>query len=175
MTYKIKNFIILLTLFLSGCSMNIIEYEDNSPKLDIREYFQGKVRAYGVLQSFTGKITRRFSVEMDGTFSDNIGELNEIFFYDDGEKQMRIWNFEIIDEHNFIGTAPDVKGIAKGKQYGNAVNMKYDLIINYKGKDTVFAVDDWLYLVDETNLINISKVKKFGVTVAKLAISFHKE
>ncbi len=83
---KILTLIFTMTLF--SCSVsNPKIYEKNSPKFDVREYFNGKLEAYGVVKDWRGKITRRFHVKMDGKWQGNEGVLKESFIFDDGEKQ----------------------------------------------------------------------------------------
>lgn len=180
MTNKIKNklkylTIILLTMGLFSCSSHDIKkYSKNSPKLDIFEYFDGKLEAYGILRDRSGKVTRSFTVKMTGKVKNDQLTLDESFIFDDGEEQKRIWTINRIDENHFIGGAGDVVGEAKGKQYGNAVQMNYTLTIPYNNSTMNVNIDDWMYLIDEKSLINVSEIKKFGFTVATLSIGFKK-
>lgn len=174
----IKIVILISTMSFISCSKNSpIDYKDQSPKLDIRNYLNGKVKAWGVLEDRQGKITRRFVVDMEGKWQGNKGILEEYFTFDDGEKSTRVWTIVFDDENNFTATAVDVIGQAKGSQYGNAMQMNYilDLEID-KEKKTKYKVklDDWMYLIDEKTLVNKSKIKKFGITWAKLTIFFQK-
>lgn len=162
-----------MTLF--SCSVsNPKIYENNSPKFDIRKYFNGKLEAYGVVKDWRGKITRRFYVTMTGSWKGNEGTLEESFIFDDGEKQNRTWQLKVTDENNFTGGAGDVVGTAKGQQYGNAVRMDYVLRTPVGNKVYDLTIEDWLYLIDDKHLINESKIKKFGITVGYLTIGFSK-
>ena len=88
--------------FLNSCAGTAIKtYQNNQPKLDIREYLNGKIKAYGILEDRKGNITRRFTVDMTGTWQDGKGVLEEFFIFDDGEESERIWTIEFTDEHNF--------------------------------------------------------------------------
>jgi hypothetical protein len=149
-------------------------YQNNSPKFDIRKYFNGKLEAYGAVKDWRGKITRRFHVTMVGKWQGNEGTLEEFFVFDDGEKQGRTWKLSVADDHNFTGAAGDVVGKAKGVQYGNAVRMDYVLRTPVGKKTYDLTIEDWLYLIDEKHLINESKIKKFGLTVGYLTIGFNK-
>lgn len=152
-------------------------YENNNPKLDIRQYLNGKIKAWGMLEDRSGKITRRFVVDMEGKWDGNKGVLEEYFTFDDGEKSERIWTIKFSDDHNFTATADDVVGQAKGSQYGNVMQMEYilDLEID-RQKKTRYNVklDDWMYLLDEKILVNKADIKKFGIVWAKLTIFFQK-
>lgn len=171
--------IILLAMSLFSCSkITPKNYENNNPKLDIRDYLNGKVKAWGILEDRSGKITRRFVVDMQGKWQGNSGILEEYFTFDDGEKSNRIWKIEFKDDHNFTAKADDVVGIAKGSQYGNAMQMKYVLDLEVdkeKGTRYEVSLDDWMYLVDKKILVNKSTIKKFGITFGKLTIFFEKQ
>ena len=160
---------------LSCKSITPQDYAANNPKLDIRKYLSGNVKAWGILEDRSGKITRRFTVDMIGTWNGNKGTLDEKFIFDDGEKSARIWNIEVSDDNNFTATAADVVGTAIGKQYGNAIQMAYTLDLEVaKGKRYNVELDDWMYLLDEKTLVNKSTIKKFGITFGKLTIFFKK-
>jgi hypothetical protein len=52
--------------------------------------------------------------------------------------------------------------------------MQYVLSIPVGDKKYNFAINDWMYLIDNDSLINISTIKKFGFKVATLTIGFKK-
>ena len=171
--------IILLSMSLFSCSsITPKDYKENNPKLDIRSYLNGKVKAWGMLEDRSGKVTRRFLVEMEGKWNGNEGVLEEYFTFDDGEKSKRIWTIKFRDDHNFTASASDVIGVAKGSQYGNTMQMEYVLDLEVdKEKKTKYKVtlDDWMYLLDDDILVNKSTIKKFGITFGKLTIFFQKQ
>jgi hypothetical protein len=162
-------------LFTAGCSSGQIKtYEQNTPTLSIEEYFSGKIAAFGILQDWQGKVTKRFRVAMEGTWQGEKGILKEHFHYDDGKEQAREWHWEKTDAHHFIGTADDVVGVAKGTQHGNAIYLRYTLKVPVDGKIIELDFDDRMYLIEGNVVLNKVKMKKFGFTVAELTISFVK-
>jgi hypothetical protein len=164
-----------LMLSISGCASPGIEaYEKNTPKVDIKKYFNGKLIAFGTVQDFSGKVVSRFSAEIIGSFSGNTGTMDETFTYEDGTTEKRFWSFDIAEDGSFIGTAHDVIGKAKGRQAGNAIFMEYVLRRTINGRTMDFTMDDRLYQIDETHVMNQTKMKKFGITVAELNIGFYK-
>lgn len=151
------------------------DYSQNQPKLDIRKYLNGKVKAWGILEDRSGKITRRFTVEMKGKWQGNTGTLEEHFVFDDGKKDQRTWTINFSDDNNFTASAGDVVGKASGLQDGNAMRMNYVLDLEVeKGKRYKVNLDDWMYLIDEKTLVNKSSIKKFGITFGELTIFFQK-
>jgi hypothetical protein len=174
---KLCAFFSAAAFLLTGCSgLTTKDYTANTPKLDLRQYLNGELEAWGVLYDISGKADLQFTVTMTGTWKGNKGTLEEHFLYSDGRKDTRIWTIAFRDDNNFIATAADVVGEAIGTQDGNAVNMKYTL--NAKrasGETIVLSMDDWMYLIDEKSLINRTKMKKFGLTVGELVIGFKKK
>tara|TARA_Y100000590_G_scaffold229579_1_gene258939 strand:- start:749 stop:1297 length:549 start_codon:yes stop_codon:yes gene_type:complete len=171
---------ILIILFgffnfvLKDDDMKPEDFKNTEPVLQIEKYFEGNVKAWGVLQDRSGKVTRQFTANMSGKFENNILTLNEEFFWKDGEKQKRIWKIEKIDDHNYIGTAPDVVGEAKGFSYGSAFKFEYDLMIPIKGKNIKINFDDWIFKQDDKVAINRATLKKFGFKVGELTVFFQK-
>ena len=60
-----KFIISIITLFLlTGCSnndMKPLDFKDQKPRLIIEEYLSGNVKAYGILQNRSGKVTMQFT------------------------------------------------------------------------------------------------------------------
>jgi len=150
------------------------DFKNTEPVLKIEEYFEGKVEAWGILQDRKGKVTRQFKADINGKFEKNILTLEEDFYWKDGENQKRIWEIEKIDDHNYLGTATDVVGKAKGASYGSAFRFEYDLIIPFKGKNIKISFDDWIFKQDDKIAINRATLTKFGFKVGELTVVFQK-
>ena len=172
-----KIFIILFTIFLTGCAkdMKPTDFKDQKPRLVIEEYLSGNVKAWGVLQNRSGKVTRQFKADLDGKWDGNTLILDEIFNWNDGEKQTRKWKIKKIDEHNYEGTASDVVGKAKGYSYGPAFKFEYVLLVPVKGKEMKITFDDWIFKQDDRVAINRATMTKFGFKVAELTVVFVKD
>lgn len=162
-------------MFCNSCSSNGPKiYAQNSPKFDVRNYFKGNLEAYGILQDRSGKVIKTFTVKMTGSWVGNKGTLEEHFTFSDGKTDQRTWELNVIDDNNFTAKAHDVVGIAKGEQYGNAMRMEYVLTVPVDGKKYDIKIKDWLYLIDDKSLMNVSDMTKFGFKVGSLAIGFKK-
>ena len=165
---------IFFKFFLKHDDMKPEDFKNTKPEIKIEKYFEGKVKAWGVLQDRKGKVTRQFTADMFGKFENNILTLEEDFYWRDGENQKRIWKIEKIDDHNYLGKAADVVGEAKGISYGSAFKFEYDLIIPIKGKNITISFDDWIFKQDEKVAINRATLKKFGFKVGELTVVFQK-
>ena len=168
--------LIVAVIFLAGCSrVNIDDYRNTSPQLDLRTFFDGPLMAYGVLQDRSGKVTRRFEATIDASWNGEQGTLVEHFIYDDGEEQDRVWQLTHLGNGRYTGGAGDVIGSASGQISGAAFNWEYNLEVPYKDGSIVVSLDDWLFLIDENHLINRTVLKKFGFRVGELSLVIEKE
>ena len=122
---KIKYLLLIIfSVLITSCSSNQAmkpeDFKNQKPRLIIEEYLSGNVKAWGILQNRSGKVTRQFSADLDGKWDGKQLILDEKFVWNDGEIQNRQWTINKIDEHNYEGTAGDVVGTAKGFSYGPA-------------------------------------------------------
>ena len=165
----------ILFLLLNACSeMKPEDYKNTQPIIKIEEYFQGKVKAWGMLQGRSGEVKRKFVADMYGEFDGENLILDEIFIWNDGEKQERKWTIRKVGENTYEGTASDVVGIAKGVSYGSAFKFEYKLLVPYKGKKIKVKFDDWIFKQDDKNAINKATLSKFGFKIGELIVFFQK-
>ena len=67
-------------------------------------YFEGRTLASGVFEGRSGRLKRRFTVELTGRAEGNTLVLEEQFLFDDGERQERTWTLTRGDGQSFTGT-----------------------------------------------------------------------
>ena len=171
-------FSIFALFILAGCldnDMKPIDFKDKKPRLIIEKYLSGNVKAYGILQNRSGKVTRKFIADLDGKWDGKQLILDEKFNWHDGEVQTRQWQINKIDDHHYEGIADDVVGTAKGFSYGPAFKFEYVLLVPVKGKTIKITFDDWIFMQDEKVAINRAKMTKFGFKVAELTVIFVKD
>ena len=171
-----KIFGLILLFILSGCAntMKPTDFKDQKPRLIIEDYLSGNIKAWGILQNRSGKVTRQFSADLDGKWDGKQLILDEKFNWSDGEVQTRQWKINKIDEHNYEGTAGDVVGTAKGYSYGPAFKFEYVLLVPLKEKKIKITFDDWIFKQDDRVAINRATMTKFGIKVAELTVMFVK-
>ena len=128
-----------------------------------------------MLQNRSGKVTRQFKADLNGNWDGSKLILDEVFDWNDGERQTRQWIIKKIDDHNYEGTASDVVGTAKGYSYGPAFKFEYVLLVPIKGKNIKITFDDWIFMQDDKIAINRATMKKFGLKVAELTVVFEKK
>ena len=166
--------VLLAAVLLTGCTTSVRDYENREPHLDLREYFDGPLVAWGIVQNRSGEATRSFRVDMVGRWDGDRGTLEEDFTWSDGELERRVWTFRKLDEHTYIGTADDVVGEARGEAFGNALRWRYTLALPWNDGTINVALDDWMWLIQDNVLVNRTKIRKFGVRVGEVTIFFRK-
>ncbi len=169
----------LLALLLAGCAgPQINDYAREQPRLDLRQYFNGTVDAYGVFTDRSGQVVKRFTVVMKCSWSgppgQETGVLDEEFFYSDGTRDRRIWTLKRTGEGRYVGTAADVVGEAQGQEAGNAFRFGYTLRLPVSGRTYEVQFDDWMYLMDQRVMLNKAVMSKFGIRLGEVTLSFVK-
>ena len=160
---------------MAGCAgPKVDEYRNEIPVLDLATYFNGKLDAWGLVRNRSGKVVKRFRVEMTGTWQGGTGTLEEDFIYVDGSKGRRVWNISKIDANHYRGTAEDVVGEEVGEAQGNALRWRYVLAVPADGKTYNVNFDDWMYLMDDEVMLNKSGMSKYGVGLGEVIVSFRK-
>jgi hypothetical protein len=160
---------------MSGCaSPGILDYAASKPAFDLKKYFNGNLKAHGMFSDRSGKVLRRFVVDMNCSWRGEEGTLDEDFVYDDGEKQKRIWRLKHLGGGRYEGRADDVDGVALGATAGSAFQWQYTLRLPYEGRVIDVQFDDWMFLVDERVMLNRATMSKFGVRLGEVQLSFTK-
>jgi len=163
---------------LSGCSVSVEgnDYKAVQPAFDIEQFFDGDVKAWGIVQNRSGEVVQRFVVDIAGKVEGDTLTLDEKFEYGVGEGPTeRVWTIVKQSDNTFIGSATDIEGPAKGMSYGNAFNFHYEMDLPVD--DTTYAVtfDDWFWAFDENTMMNRSYIRKFGIVMAEVTIFMQKQ
>ena len=167
----------MIAIMLCGCaSMQIEDFSEEKPELVLEEYFNGRLTAYGLIKDRRGRITSTFRADFIGSWDgDGIGTLDEVFVYNDGDIQERVWTFEPVGENRYIGTAHDIVGEADMIVKGNTLRMDYVIQVPYRNRTIDLSVRDWLHLQPDGVILNHSYMRKFGIRVAELVVTIIKD
>ncbi|WP_041511718.1 DUF3833 domain-containing protein [Shewanella sp. cp20] len=165
-----------LVLLLGGCgSASLEDYRDTSPALHLDQFFDGKLKAYGIVLDRSGTLIRRFEVDLLAHWQGDSGEIKEWFVFDDGERTTRTWQLTKLSDGSYQGSAEDVVGIALGRTRGAALFWQYQLEIPIDGEIYEVTLDDWMFLLDEKRLFNKTEMSKFGFKVGEVILYIEKQ
>lgn len=163
------------TLLLGGCASQHVEsYAQDKPVLDLRQYFNGTLDAYGIFTDRSGTVVKRFTVVMACSWNGDEGVLDEDFRYSDGSTQKRIWRLRRLGDGRYSGRADDVVGEAQGETRGNTFHWTYTLNLPVDGRVFEVQFDDWMYLMTDQVMLNKATMSKFGVRLGEVTLSFVK-
>jgi hypothetical protein len=167
--------LLAMTLGLAGCTpVTVQDYADNRPLLVPEEFFQGQLTAHGVIKNRGGKVIRYFNADIKAYWENGIGTLEEDFIFDDGKPERRVWTLTPQADGTYTGTAGDVIGDGQITLAGNSMFLDYVLRIPYNDGTLDLRIDDRMYLVNPTMLINESTMTKFGVRVGEILLVIEK-
>lgn len=160
---------------LLGCAgPQVDDYVREQPRLELKDYFNGELQAWGMFQNRSGVVVKRFHVAMTGTWQGDVGVLDERFTYSDGSTERRVWTLKKQVDGSWRGTADDVVGEAIGHVAGNALNWRYQLRLKVDDSTYVVDFDDWMYLMDGRVMLNRAHMSKWGIDLGQVTLSFYK-
>lgn len=162
---------------LAGCSsMSAQDYASEHPTLDMVKYLTGHTQAWGMAQSRSGDVVRRFRIEMDGVpVGTDAVKVSEHDFYSDGKTEEHEWLIRDTGPHSVVADSDQLDGQAAGEQYGNTLNLHYTLKVRMAdGSEREFTVSDWFFLQDDCRVINRTYGSKWGFHVFDVMTFFEK-
>ena len=172
----------LLVLGLAGCAgkPSLDDEKLSTRTLNLEEFFDGRSVAYGQFQDVFGTVRRRFEVEITGTWDGETLKLVEDFVYEDGSTEQRVWTLVKTGPDSWQGTAPGVQGVATGQEKGDKFNWQYTIDLPVPAADGSVETlrvhfDDWMWLLSDDRLLNRAYMKRVGVTIGEVIISFEKQ
>lgn len=170
-----KKWILAACGLLLGCSgIQVEQYRNEKPTLDLRTYFNGRVDAWGMFQKRDGEVIKRFKVIIQARSEGEKLILDEDFTYSDGTKQRRVWTLTPDGPGRWKGRADDVIGEAIGEVAGNALRWRYVLSLPVDDKVYHVNFDDWMYLLDDDTMANRSFMTKWGFELGQVTLFFRK-
>ncbi len=165
----------VVSLAVTGCAApDVGVYRAEKPELDLRRYLDGTLDAWGIFQGRSGEVKKRFHVRIEARWSGDTGVLDERFSWSDGSSSQRVWTLTHQPDGSWRGRADDVVGEAVGVIAGNALRWRYVLALPVDGRVYHVALDDWMFLMDETVMINRSFMSKWGFNLGEITLTFVK-
>ena len=163
---------------LGACSISIDgnTYQDIEPEFVLEEFFDGDVKAWGIVQNRSGEVVQRFIVDINAYQQDGNLILDETFEYGVGDgPKTRVWTLSKNADGTYTGNAGDIAGPATGTSYGNAFNFAYEMDLDVDGSTYRVNFDDWFWAFNDDTMMNRSYIKKFGIVMAEVTIFMQKQ
>lgn len=148
-------------------------------QLNIEQFLDGDLVAYGQFQDVFGTVRRQFTVKIKGNWNGKQLKLLEDFVYEDGSAEQRVWTLLKTGAQTWTGTAAGVIGQAVGVEQGDRVNWRCTIdlpvpIDNGLTRTVRVTFDDWIWLQSDTRAFNRAYMNRYGVDIGDVSISFEK-
>lgn len=169
--------LVLGMMVVGGCTgkPSIDEAALSERTLNLEEFFDGRVIAYGQFQDVLGTVRRRFSVDISGTWDGQTLTLVEDFVYEDKSTEQRVWTLQKTGPDTWRGTAPGVIGTALGQEKGDTFNWQYTIDLPVPDGTLRVSFDDWMWLLGDDRLLNRAYMKRTGIDIGDVIIIFEKQ
>ncbi len=141
---------------------------------NMAEYFEGRTRAWGLFETVTGRVKKSFVADIEGRWDGSDFLMEEDFTFSDGEKETRTWRLTFNADGSFRASCADTPTPGKGIIKDMRGDLKYAMALNVRGRKVMLSFSDLFYQIDQQTVINRAKVKKFGIPVGQVLISFRK-
>jgi len=166
----------MMALPLIGCSIapSLDDPKLSNKELNLEEFFDGEIIAYGQFQDTLGNVTRRFEVDIQAEMVGKTLTLVEDFSYSDGTFEQRVWTLEKVEDSEWVGTADGVIGEARGKEYGDMFYWNYTIDLPIPDGQIRVSFDDYMWLLSDDRMLNKAYMSKFGVPLGEVTIIFEK-
>src|SRR5690606_33855622 len=119
-----------------------------APAADIRHHLSGPLHCEGVIYGPTGRVTSRFTAQMEGHWNGNRGTLDEHFRYIGGNVQDRQWRLTLGNDGTIRAEADDLIGTGTGQQEGASVQLRYRIRLPAHAGGWALDVTDWMYVME---------------------------
>ena len=143
--------------------------------LNFENFFSGEVVAKGILiLRYPRKSVKNLHVTFKGFFAHDELKLKENYIENE-KKIIRNWKFKKKSNILYHGTEKNVKGTIIVNIEKSRLLMKYYFkLIIYNFTITVY-VKDYMYLINEKEIINTTYVSKFGIKLAEVILLYKKK
>ena len=157
--------------------MAIKDFAGTTPVFLPEDYFNGRLEAWGVIESLVGGLQRRCSIEAEGRWSaaEQTVHFTETYRYDDGQQDTLVWAIRKIEERRYEGSETRLSGKAEGDQAGCAFNWRYTRDTPQPGgKSSTLNFDDWFYRIDERVCIVRGSAGRAGLPFAIAHVTYRR-
>ncbi|HBF32396.1 DUF3833 family protein [Rhizobium sp.] len=160
---------------LAGLTVGLFSSVTHAAAADfvLEDYFVGKTAAEGHFGAING-FSRKFTVDLTGTWDGHVLTLREDFRFDDGTKDRKTWRFLKTGPKTYRGIREDVLGDTKVRMDGDTARFNYFVYLSPQTQSNEAFFMDKMVLQPDGTVLNTALVFKYGLPVAKTTVSFRK-
>ena len=163
-----------VVMLIAGCAAPLRPeaFAATSPAFDPVAFWTGRTASWGVVENRDGAPTAIITTATEGTAEGADGLHMVQHVVTDGKDSVRDWHIRRLGPGQFEATANDMVGTACGSPSGRTLHWTWTLAT--KPGNCLFDVtmDQWMYLADNSTLLNRTLITKFGVRLAEVSEQF---
>jgi hypothetical protein len=168
--------LLCLPLLAVGCARQpVTAFADRTPAFHVEDFYNGHSKGYGFFFSRGGNVVKQFTADEDGKWDGKVLTLHEHYVFADGTTQDRDWSFTKDPDGTWIGRTPEVVGVTRGTESGNAYRMHYTFDLAKSGSDHTLEFDDWQWLMSPKVMMNRAWGTKLGFELGEIQAVFIKD
>lgn len=166
----------LLAITVGGCaSRSAARFGEGRPRFDPGDYFSGRTRSWGVIESRGGAPRQVLTTQTRGHWEGDLFHFEQDLAFEDGRRQHRSWRLRRVDAQHYTATGTGIVGEARGEVYGNVFHLEFTLDLSPGNPLARVHMSQWLYLqADGRTMINRATLTKAGVVLAHITEQFTK-
>ena len=156
------------------CLLSALDASAAETQFRPEKFFAGHTRSTGVFRNSIGKPEQRFTTECRGRMRGDVLWLDQVFRYDDGRVQKRLWQIRRVTANQYVGRANDVVGEARGEVTGSTFHFKYAVALSPGNALLNVRLDQSMTLRRDGRVENHATVKKLGVLLSRVTEEFRR-
>lgn len=110
--------------------MQVSDFGAQRPIFDPTQFFAGRTRSTGVLETRGGAPKQIVRTQTRGRWEGETLRLEQDLEFGTAPRQHRSWAIRKLDAHHYQATANDVVGTAVGEAYGNVFHWSFTLALS---------------------------------------------
>jgi hypothetical protein len=140
-------------------------------------FFDGCVKASGMVVDLRGRITRRYTARFDGKRQGDVIAIDEKLIYEDGAADQRHWQIRLTKPGCWIAVADGLvtDAVIQCDAADPAQSRwTYMMDIPVRGRKLRFAMEDIMTLVEPNRMLALTPMKKFGIKFAHITSEYRR-
>ena len=152
-----------------------IDSLENAPKMNIKNFLNGDLEGFAIVQDAKGNIEKTFTTKVSGKWEDVRGTVQFNFAFNGGKKDSHTWLITLGEEGTYTVIGHDFSDpAAQGRHLNNVSQVVYTLMVPYKEKKQKIDFEDSFYLVDSSSAILVSVMRQGDEIIGKTIVALKK-
>jgi hypothetical protein len=161
-------------LLFNGCAAPLRSeaFANTAPAFDPITFWTGRTASWGVIENRDGAPTAIVTTTTEGTAegADGLHMIQHVMI--DGKDTARDWHIRRLGDGQFVATANDMVGAARGQASGRTFHWNWTLATKPGDAVRNVEMEQWMYLADNGTLMNRTIITKLGVRLAEVSEQF---